>query len=89
QEFGFLPAKVGEKSAETKALAVQKSQATRDARGTKGKRQKEKIKGTIVVPAVPAEPAVSAPVATPTASVPVSTNGALNGASTSNGVAGH
>jgi hypothetical protein len=88
QEFGFLPTKVGEKTAATKALAVQKVRATRAARGTLGKRQKEKIKGTIVAPAAPAVPAVTTQAAAPAASVTASTNGALNGASPSNGVAG-
>ena len=88
QEFGFLPTKVGEKTAATKALAVQKVRATRAARGTMGKRQKEKIKGTIVAPAAPAEPAVTTQAAAPAASVPASTNGALNGPSPSNGVVG-
>jgi hypothetical protein len=87
-EFGFLPTKVTPKSAETKATAVGKLRATRTARGTMGKRQKEKIKGTIVAPAAPADPAVTAPAAAPAASVPTATNGAPNGASPSNGVAG-
>jgi hypothetical protein len=85
EEFGFLPTKVTEKSAETKALAVQKGRATREARGTKGKRQKEKIKGTIPDPTAPADPATTAPAASPAASAPAATNGALNGASPSNG----
>ena len=89
QEFGFLPNKIGEASAATKATAVEKSLATRVARGTKGKRQREKIKGTIVAPAAPAVPAITAPAATPAASVTASvssTNGSLNGAPSSNGV---
>jgi hypothetical protein len=89
QEFGFLPPKVTEKSAETKATAVLKLRATREARGTRGKRQKEKIKGTIVAPAAPAEPAVTAPAATPAAVAPAATNVALPSAPPSNGVAGH
>ena len=90
QEFGFLPTKIGEASAATKATAVEKSLATRVARGTKGKRQREKITGTIVAPAAPAVPAITAPAATPAASVPVSassTNGSLNGAPSTNGAA--
>lgn len=59
QEFGFLPTKVGEKSVATKAVAVEKCLATRQARGTRGKRQKERIKGTLVAPATPAEPAAN------------------------------
>jgi hypothetical protein len=55
-EFGFLPPKVTEKSAETKATAVKKLRATREARGTKGKRQKAHIKGTIDDAGKPAPP---------------------------------
>jgi hypothetical protein len=88
QEFGFLPAKVGEKTADTKALAVLKLRATRTARGTKGKRQKEKIKGTIVAPAAPADPAITVPAATPAASTPAA-GGSLNGAPSANGATAH
>jgi hypothetical protein len=89
QEFGFLPPKIGAKSAATKAEAAELSLATREARGTRGRRQKEKIKGTITAPAAPAVPVITAPAATPAASVLTATNGAPNGASPSNGVAGH
>ena len=89
QEFGFLPSKIGTKSAATKAKAVEQTLATREARGTMGKRQKEKIKGVITTPAAPAVPAITAPAAPPAASVLTATNGAPNGASPSNGVAGH
>ncbi len=85
-EFGFRPTKVTEKSAETKATAVLKLRATRKARNTMGKRQKEDIKGTIVAPAAPAVPAVTAPAAAPAASAPAATNGAPTSASPSNGV---
>jgi hypothetical protein len=88
QEFGFVPRRVTAPSVETKALAAKKGKATRNARGTKGKRQKALIKGTVVAPAVPAEPAVTTPAAPPAAVVPASTNGALNGAASSNGAAG-
>jgi hypothetical protein len=87
-EFGFLPAKVGEKSAATKATAVLQSKATRVARGTRGKRQKKGIKGTIVVPAAPAVPAITAPAAPAAASAPAATPVAPNSAPASNGVAG-
>ena len=85
EEFGFLPPKVGAKSASTVAQAVEKSLATRKARGTGGKRQKEKIKGTVLVPAAPAEPAVTVPAATPAASTSASTT---TSPSPSNGVSG-
>ena len=91
QDFGFLPPKIGAKSAATKAKAVEKLLATRMARGTKGKRQKEKIKGTIVAPAAPADPAATTQAAAPAASVPVSngsSNVAPNGAPLANGGAG-
>ena len=50
QELGFLPPKVGEKDARTKAKAAQQSLATREARKTMGKRQRQKIKGTLAAP---------------------------------------
>ena len=88
-QFGFLTPKIGAKTAATKAEAVVKVLATRKARMTMGKRQTEKIKGTIVVLAAPAVPAVTAPAAAPAASAPAVTNVALPSASPSNGVAGH
>lgn len=89
QEFGFLPPKIGAKSVETKALAAEKLRATRVARGTMGKRQKEKIKGTVVAPAAPADPAVTVTAATPAAIAPTKADGSLNGAPTTNGAAAH
>jgi hypothetical protein len=86
QEFGFLPTKIGEVSAATKATAVEKSLATRAARGTKGKRQREKIKGTILAPAAPAVPATTATTAAPAAIALTATNGTPAGAPSSNGV---
>jgi hypothetical protein len=71
-EFGFAPQKVTTKSVETKRNAVLQSQATREARGTMGKREKEKIKGTVVDPTAPADPATTAAAATPAT---VATNG--------------
>jgi hypothetical protein len=88
QDFGFLPPKIGARTAATKATAVLKVLATRQARGTKGKRQKEKIKGTIVAPAAPAVPAITTPAAAPAASVLATPNGAPTSAPSSNGVAG-
>ncbi|HEY1956923.1 MAG TPA: hypothetical protein VGH28_14985 [Polyangiaceae bacterium] len=49
-EFGFAPRKVATKSAETKALAVEKVRATRAARHTLGPRQKARIFGAPVDP---------------------------------------
>jgi len=65
-DFGFTPRKVTTPTAETKAEAVQKRLATRDARHTMGPRQKAKITGA-TTPAVNAPPAVALP-ATPVAS---------------------
>jgi hypothetical protein len=85
-EFGFQPRKVTARSAGTVALAVEKSAATRLARGTGGKRQKAKIKGTVVAPTAPADPAVPSP-ATPSVAVPAAAavaavaNGGQNGVS--------
>lgn len=88
-EFGFSPRKVGEKSAQTKATAVVKLRATREARMTMGKRQKANIKGTIPVPTAPAVPAITAPAATPAAVAPAVVTSAPNGAPATNGVTGH
>jgi hypothetical protein len=52
-EFGYAAKKASEKSAATKAHAVAANLATRKARGTKGKKEKLKIKG--VVPETEAE----------------------------------
>jgi hypothetical protein len=89
QDFGFLPPKIGARTAATKATAVLKNLATREARGTRGKRQKEKIKGTIVAPAAPAVPANTAPAVIPAASATAATPVAPTSAPSSNGVAGH
>ncbi len=44
--FGLQPLKVGTKTVATKAAAVEKTLATRAARHTMGRKQKEGIKGT-------------------------------------------
>jgi hypothetical protein len=46
-EFGFPPAKVTVLTSDQKLRAVELRKATRDARRTMGKRQKEKIKGVL------------------------------------------
>jgi len=59
-DFGFTP-KQRQTTAETTALAVEKREATRAARGTIGKKAKLKIKG-VVAPATSSAPqAVTAP----------------------------
>jgi hypothetical protein len=63
-EFGFAPRKVATVSAATRARAVEQSKATREARGTVGKKKKLAIKGVIptsTAPAAPATPSVTAP----------------------------
>jgi hypothetical protein len=89
EEFGFLPPKVGEKTVATKAIAVEKTLATRKARGTMGKQQKKEIKGTIVAPAAPADPAVTTPAATPAVVASSPAAPSTNGPSTSGVAASH
>jgi hypothetical protein len=63
--YGFPPAKVGVKSTATKSAAVAKAEATRVARGTKGKAQKQAIVGNVtgvVITPVTAGPPVPVPV---------------------------
>jgi hypothetical protein len=43
--FGFPPARVPVRTVEEKQLAVERSLATREARHTMGRRQKEKVRG--------------------------------------------
>ncbi len=63
-QFGFLPTKPAKKSAESKATAVVKAKATRSARHTMGKNQKEEIRGASTT--APAAPATTAPAQNPT-----------------------
>jgi hypothetical protein len=99
-QFGFnLPAPV-KKSAETKAVAVAKSKATRKQRNTMGSVQKKDIKGNVSVALVvtpgpdasqPAAP-VAAPPPAPVAAAPAPTPPAAapavaNGAPVANGAA--
>ena len=56
-DFGFPPPKKPELTVEAKALAVARRKATRAARNTMGKRQKEQIRGTLAE-TPPATPAV-------------------------------
>ena len=62
-DFGFASTKTQPKNPVTKVVAAEKALATRKARGTKGKRQKEKIKGTvpatISIAVLPAEPSAA------------------------------
>jgi hypothetical protein len=63
KEFGIAPTKARKVPVATKAAAVAKGQATRDARGTKGPKEKLAIKG--VAPAAPVAAATEGPAATP------------------------
>lgn len=71
-EFGYSAPKKAKKTPEEVANAVLLAKATREARGTMGKKAKLKIKGTLDVPTVPAAPAVNAaPAAAMTVAAPV------------------
>jgi hypothetical protein len=61
EDFGFPPAKQPKKAAKVKAVAVDKSLATRAARHTMGKKQKAKIKGVVTAPEAPPSPPAPAP----------------------------
>ncbi len=63
-EFGFAPRKAPAVSASTRAHAVEQGLATREARGTVGRKKKLAIKGVIptsAAPAAPATPSTTAP----------------------------
>jgi len=63
--FGFTPSSRRVPDATTVAGAVEKRAATRAARHTMGKRQKEGVKGTVPVP-TPSAPVAAPPVTSPT-----------------------
>lgn len=77
QDMGFAAPKRGKANLDTKQKAQLQARATREARGTKGKKQKAKIKGTVATPTAPAAPAPTAPAAPATNGVaaPAATNG--------------
>ncbi len=50
-DFGVPPRKTATKKVDTKQTAVEKALATRKARHTMGKRQKQKVKGVVPAPA--------------------------------------
>ena len=85
KEFGYAPRKRAAVTAEKRANAVKLNEATRQARGTVGKKQKLAIKGTLpAAPPAAAPPPVTAAVGTPTvaapAASPVAASAATNGA---------
>ena len=64
-KFGLAPNKTAAPpTTEQKTLRIQKARATRVARGTKGKRQKEAIKGTVPATTTSAAPATGSVVTT-------------------------
>jgi hypothetical protein len=63
--FGFAPPKKATRTVESKVNAVALAKATRAARHTMGKKQKSLIKGTVVVPVAPANPAITPAGASP------------------------
>ena len=64
-DFGFPPPKKATRTVESKVNAVALGKATRAARHTMGKKQKSLIKGTMVVPVAPANPAITPAGASP------------------------
>jgi len=64
-DFGFAPPKKATRTVESKVNAVALAKATRAARHTMGKKQKSLIKGTVVVPVAPANPAITLSGASP------------------------
>lgn len=80
-KFGFKPTTPRKPSAKTKAQAVDKSKATREARGTKGKRQKESIQGTVAstVPSASPPAGSTPPAAAVVTTTTTQTNGSANG----------
>jgi hypothetical protein len=81
REIGYSAPKKAKKSPEDVASAVKLAAATRVARGTMGKKQKSKIKGSLDTPPVPADPVVNAaPAAAATVVTPVVGVAATGGA---------
>jgi hypothetical protein len=66
-DFGFAPPTVSQPTADTKATAVEKRRATREARHTMGKNPKKNVKGTVAAPS----PTPSGPSPAPAAATPV------------------
>jgi hypothetical protein len=69
-DFGFPPPKAPVRTVKSKATALERSQATRKARHTLGSKQKEEVKGTMVVLVPPGNPATTVQPATPAGSTP-------------------
>jgi hypothetical protein len=60
-DFGFAPRKKASLTSTDKAKAAAQAKATREARHTMGKKQKKSIKGTVIAPTAPADPATNTP----------------------------
>ena len=60
-DFGYAPPKIAAKSAATKATAAERGRATRTARHTMGKKQKQPVKGTVPATASPPTAPASPP----------------------------
>jgi hypothetical protein len=69
-DFGFAPRKVATRTVDSKAKAAAQAKATRTARHTMGKKQKKLIKGTVIAPTAPADPASNAPAGASSAGQP-------------------
>ena len=81
-EFGYAARKRPEMSAEDRANAVELRRATREARGTTGKKQKLKIRGA-VPPLAAGEPSSSPATSTPAPQVQPIATAAANGSEAS------
>ncbi len=78
-----LPKSGAERTAATKAVAAIKANATKEARGTTGKKQRKSVKGnvqvTITATPTPTPPPATEPAATPVVTPAAASNGAANG----------
>ncbi len=66
-DFGFTSSKRKVQTSEELVAKAEKAAATRKARGTMGKKQKSKIKGTVATTAPATPPSATAPAETPAA----------------------
>jgi hypothetical protein len=71
-QFGFQPAKVVQRTAQSKVLSAAKAKATREARGTTSKKAKAGVKGSVtsVTVGTPAPQASAESSATPVTPTP-------------------
>jgi hypothetical protein len=64
-DFGFPAPKAASRTVDSKATAIERGQATRKARHTMGSKQKEDVKGTMVVLVPPPQASTPNPVVAP------------------------